>query len=262
MQTFWRGCLALLVVALGASVAEAMPEKLAYRGYLMREGKAKAEMISIDYRIYDSAHKDRLLWSRTIPTKVSETGVFYVELEDGSSPTVTLADALAAAEGMPEIAIAEQNSAQELGPRQKLSSYVRATRVLRAQGVDAVAVSDRVAVYGTANVYELYAGSTSVQAGGSGHFPSACHLLPMNQRTIGGDQSKVVVKDVRIAEEAWPRAPSLYAPEKAASDAIATYENADGAFSLIVPQDGYLSKANGAANVRTIAVSAFGPLEK
>ena len=246
--------------------AEAMPQKLTYRGVLRTDGSAvQAELRPLTFAIYDSsAPGSAALWSRTIPTKVETNGVFYTELADGNVVSGnTLADALASAGGVPEIAVSEENGV-ELAPRAKLSTWVRGTRVLRTKGVDLVSVRGMAVVPGTAGVFELHADRVTVEPGGSGQFPSDCWLTPMRQRTLGGDGAKVTLKDVLIKEDAWPyadvRKGNLFTTDSALSDAVVTYENADGAFSLVVPQGGQITGKEAAGTVHTVSLSAFGPM--
>ena len=245
--------------------AEAMPQNLTYRGVLRMDGNAvQAELRPLTFAIHDSAAPgSAALWSRTIPTKVETNGVFYTELEDGNVVSGnTLADALASAGGVPEIVVSDENG-EELAPRAKLSTWVRGTRALRTKGVDFVSVRGTAVVPGTAGVFELYADRVTVEEGGGGQFPSDCWLTPMRQRTLG-DGATVTVKDVLIKEDAWPyadaRKDNLFTTDSALSDAVVTYENADGAFSLVVPQGGQISGKEAAGTVHTVSLSAFGPM--
>ena len=256
---------ASLVSGLMSFAAMAMPQKLTYRGVLRTDGSAvQAELRPLTFAIYDSsAPGSAALWSRTILTKVETNGVFYTELEDGNVVSGnTLADALASAGGVPEIAVSDENGG-ELAPRTKFSTWVRGTRVLRTKGVDLVSVRGEAIVPGTAGVFELYADRVTVAPGGSGQFPSDCWLTPMRQRTLG-DGSTVTLKDVLIKEDAWPyadaRKENLFTTDSALSDAVVTYENADGAFSLVVPQGGQITGKEATGTVHTVSLSAFGPM--
>ena len=248
-------CLLSVVLCLAA---EAMPQRLTYRGVLKKE---VVGIVPIHYAVYDSSLKgSAALWERDIPTKVESNGVFYVEIEDGTVVKGnSLADALAYAGGVPEIAVSMDGL--EVAPRMRLSTWVRGTRALRARGVDVADVSGFAVVPGTAGVYELEADTVTV-TGGSGSYPDKCYMTPMQQRTLGGET--VVLKDVRIKEDAWPFANSrkgdLYTTESALADAVVTYENADGAFNLIVPQGGQIKGAEAAGTVHTVSVSAYGPM--
>ena len=243
-----------------AATAEAMPQRLTYRGVLKKEVSG---IVPVHYAVYDSSLKgSAALWERDIPTKVESNGVFYVEIEDGSVVKGnSLADALAHAGGVPEIAISMDGS--EVAPRMRLSTWVRGTRALRAKGVDVVDIANFAVVPGTACVYELAADTVTV-TDGSGSFPDKCYMTPMQQRTLGGSGAKVVLKGVRIKEDAWPFANSrkddLYTTESALADAVVTYENADGAFSLVVPQGGQITGAEAAGTAHTVSVSAYGPM--
>lgn len=255
----------LLLALLLPLAAEAMPQKLTYRGMLRTDGSAvEAELRPLTFAIYDSAAPgSAALWSRTILTKVETNGVFYTELEDGNVVSGnTLADAFASAGGVPEIAVSDGSGA-ELAPRAKFSTWVRGARVLRTKGVDLVSVRGEAIVPGTAGVFELYADRVTVEPGGSGQFPSDCWLTPMRQRTLG-DGSTVTLKDVLIKEDAWPyadaRKENLFTTDSALSDAVVTYENADGAFSLVVPQGGQITGKEAAGTVHTVSLSAFGPM--
>lgn len=257
-----------LTVALLAIGAGASPDALTYRGLLSRrDGEPPTGVWSITFSVYDSLRPDTLLWRRTIPTKVKADGSFYTELSDTASvptvlPDVKLADALSATKGVPEIGVSMDGGRTELKPRQRLSTWVRATRALRTRGVDLAAVSDTAIVPGAAGVNELYAKRVTVTEDSGSGFPKQCHLLPMRNRLLGGGSSAVTVKDIRLPQPAWPApcATQLYTRAKAKCDAFVTYEDADGAFSMIVPGGGRIDGGD-VAQQQTVSLSAFGKVE-
>ena len=260
--------LALSSSLLAFSAEAASPAALTYRGVLSRAWEEPMTGVwPITFSVYDSLRPDTLLWRRTIPTKVKADGTFYTEISDDAAPAtvlhdVTLADALSSTKGVPEIAVSMDGGATEMKPRQRLATWVRATRALRTRGVDLAVVNDSAVVPGAAGVNELYAKRVTVAEDSGSSFPSQCHLLPMRSRLLGGDGSAVTVKDIRLPRPAWPAMTGTdIFKGKAACDAIATYENEDGAFSLIVPGGGTIVSDGGTNGLQTVRLSTFGAVQ-
>lgn len=260
--------LALSSSLLAFSAEAASPAALTYRGVLSRVwDEPMTGVWPITFSVYDSLRPDTLLWRRTIPTKVKADGTFYTEISDDAAPAtvlhdVTLADALSSTKGVPEIAVSMDGGATEMKPRQRLATWVRATRALRTRGVDLAVVENNAVVPGAAGVNELYAKRVTVAEDSGSGFPDQCHLLPMRSRLLGGTGSAVTVKDIRLSRPAWPAMTGTEAfTGKAACDAIATYENADGAFSLIVPGGGTIVGDGGTNGLQTVRLSTFGAVK-
>ena len=251
-----------------------MPEALTYRGILKYEAtgkELKPGIYPITFSVYDSLRPETLLWQRTIPVSVDSNGLFYAELSDTASVAtkladVKLADALASTKGVPEIGVSMDEGVTEVGPRQQLSTGVRATRAHRSRGVDLVTVEQTAWVPGAAGINELYAKSVTVSGNAGTDLPSKCTLLPMRVRVLGGTNSTVTIEDVVLPRPAWPALvgqSQLFAGSQAGCDAIITYECEDGAFNLVVPGGGTIGKVEGdnVNKLQTVSVSAFGTVK-
>ena len=135
----------------GLAAFAAVPQAITYRGVLTRtSGYDRPMMLELTFRLYDSKAPEKALWARTMRVPVDTNGVFYAELSDanGSDPDgigFTLADAMGAIKGTPEIGLTPPKAA-ELKPRQQLATGVRAARAARAKAADerAHAVYERV----------------------------------------------------------------------------------------------------------------------
>ena len=104
--------LSLLSLASFADVSQV----LTYRGVLRRTGGyERTTSLEMTFRLYDSKAPDTALWARTMRVPVDTNGVFYAELADtnGNDPDgigYTLADAMGAIKGVPEIGLTPPNS--------------------------------------------------------------------------------------------------------------------------------------------------------
>lgn len=258
----------LLAAALCAATSRAeVPQVLTFRGVLERpngEGGG-LESLELTFRLYDSAAPETTLWARTIRVPVDGDGVFYAELTDkeGNDPDGigrSLADAMGMVKGTPEIGLTPPE-AQELSPRQRISTGVRAALAARTAAADVVlapagAVADGVSVDVAA------VGSVTVQEDARlAAFPNDCTLTRMPERELGGGaKSSITVRDVTASRPNWPVSfvPNgfKYVTDAAPCDMILTYDGPDGAFSVIVPAGGRIE--DGGSKSQTIYGTAFG----
>ena len=258
----------LLSVALCAAASRAdVPQVLTYRGVLQRtSGYERTMSLEMTFRLYDSAAPDTALWARTMRVPVDTNGVFYAELSDanGNDPDgigYTLADAIGSIKGTPEIGLTPPD-AQELKPRQKLPTSVRAARAVRAKAAD-VAYAPTGAYAQGVDIDTAAVGGVTVLEGASlAAFPPSCTLTQVKDwtRDLGGGESKITVRDVTTARPNWPvsfvERSFKYTTASAPCDMILTYEGEDGAFNVILPAGGKTDGNNGA--VQTIYGTAFG----
>ena len=270
-QLFIFSTLAIAVVAaMTATTAMAdVPQALTYRGVLRRTGgeELTAGSLELTFRIYDSKAPDTALWARTVRVPIDTNGVFYAELNDtdGLDPDGigrTLADAIGMVKGAPEIGLTPPN-ANELRPRQRLSTAPRAARAARASAADVVyapagAVADGVFIDAAA------VESVTVQEGATlKAFPGKCTLTKVDDRKLGGGKnSSITVRDVKSVRSNWPANFSQdsfkFTTQSAPCDMILTYDGPDGAFNVIVPAGGKVEDGGSAA--QTVYGTAFGNL--
>ena len=260
---------AVLVLAAGLALAAGawggVPQVLTYRGVLERPQGSEAGSMELTFRIYDTAEPEVALWARTLRVPVDEDGVFYAELSDaeGTDPdgiNRSLADALGAVKRSAEIGLTPPD-AEELSPRQKISTGVRAALAARTQAADVVyapagAVADGVTIDAAA------VGSVTVQEGATlAAFPKECTLTRVEDRELGGGAgSSITVRGVSVARPNWPASFKQdgfkYAPDKAPCDMFLTYDGPDGAFNVIVPAGGRVE--DGGSQAQTVCGTAFG----
>ena len=259
--------LSLLSLLSLASFAD-VPQVLTYRGVLRRTGGYERAMsLEMTFRLYDSKAPDTALWARTMRVPVDTNGVFYAELSDanGNDPDgigYTLADAMGAIKGTPEIGLTPPDAA-ELKPRQKLATAPRAARAARAKAADVVYAPTGAYAQGV-NIDYAVVNEITVQAGASlAALPPKCSLTKLDDgriRELGGGNSSITVRDVKSVRPNWPvnftQDSFKYATDSAPCDMILTYEGDDGAFNAIVPAGGKIEGAG--ANVQTIYGTAFG----
>ena len=119
--------LSLLSLLSLASFAD-VPQVLTYRGVLRRTGGYERAMsLEMTFRLYDSKAPDTALWARTMRVPVDTNGVFYAELSDanGNDPDgigYTLADAMGAIKGTPEIGLTPPDAAEVKNISEKANS--------------------------------------------------------------------------------------------------------------------------------------------
>jgi hypothetical protein len=255
--------LALVAMLFAAGAGAEVPQVLTYRGVLTRTGGyERATALEMTFRLYDSAAPDTALWARTMRVQVDKDGVFYAELADGNGNDpdgigYTLADAMGAIKGTPEIGLTPPD-APELKPRQRLSTGVRAARAARAKAADVVYAPTGAYAEGV-DIGAAAVGSVTVQKGAAkAAFPPDCTLTQMKSRELGGGTSEITVRDVRVPGQNWPscftQSSFTYATNSAPCDMILTYEGADGAFSVIVPAGGKIT----GSGPQTMFGTAFG----
>ena len=256
----------VLAAALGVATANAaVPEVLTYRGQLTRTGgfSAGGENLTLTFKIYDSEAPGTVLWGRSVVAAVDTNGVFYAELKDDNGAAVqgaaytALVDAVAAVKGAIEVGLTPPG-AGEITPRQTLTTGVRAARAARTKAVDVFYAENRVMAESAA-IDELVVNSVTV-TNGSAQLPPVCYLAPVPQQSLGGGAGTVTIKGLSPARSAWPYAPAsqgCYMTPNASCDMVLTYENNDGAFSVILPK-GCKVDGSSSTQVRTVNATAFG----
>ena len=255
-----------LWVAMSAMVPlqGAVPELLTYRGQLTRTGgfAENGENLTLTFKIYDSAAPATPLWGRSLVATVDKYGVFYAELKDDNGAIVqgatytSLVEAVAAAKGAIEIGLTPPN-ATEITPRQTLTTGVRAARAARTKAVDVFYAQNLVAVEKAA-VDELLVSSVTV-TNGAAQLPPVCYLASAPEQSVGGGNGKVTVKGLSPARAAYPYAPAssgCYTTGAASCDMVLTYENDEGAFTVLLPKGCQVQGDTSAT--RTVSATAFG----
>ena len=257
--------MAILAAGMLATTAHAaVPEILTYRGQLSRTGgfADDGENLSLTFKIYDSEAPSVVLWGRTVVATVDHEGVFYTELKDDNGAAVAgatytaLVDAVAAAKGVIEIGLTPPG-AGEIAPRQKLTTGVRAARAARTKAVDVFYAENRV-MANAAAVDDLIVASVTV-TNGVAELPPVCCLEPVAEQSLGGGSGTVTIKGLSPARAASPVAPAssgCYTTDSASCDMALTYENDEGAFSVLLPKGCQVDGAAG--NVRTVSATSFG----
>ena len=257
--------LAMMVTALVAATANAaVPEVLTYRGQLSRTGgfAEGGENLTLTFKIYDSEAPGTVLWGRSVVAAVDTNGVFYAELKDDNGAAVqgatytALVDAVAAAKGAIEVGLTPPG-AGEITPRQTLTTGVRAARAARTKAVDVFYAENRV-VAQQAAIDELMVSSVTV-TNGAAQLPPVCYLASVAEQSLGGGKGTVTIKGLSPARAASPYAPAssgCYTTSAASCDMALTYENNEGAFSVLLPKGCRVQGASGAA--RTVSATAFG----
>ena len=255
----------LSAALLAATAHAAVPEVLTYRGQLYRTGgfAAGGENLTLTFKIYDSAAPAVVLWGRSVVTTVDTNGVFYAELKDDNGSAVqgasyaSLVDAVAAAKGAIEIGLTPPG-AGEIAPRQTLTTGVRAARAARTKAVDVVYAENRI-MANKAAIDELDVKSVTVM-NGSARLPPVCSLAPVAEQSRGGGNGTVTIKGLSPARTASPCAPAAsgcYMTGSASCDMALTYENNEGAFSVLLPK-GCKIDGTSSTQVRTVNATAFG----
>ena len=272
-EKVWNSFLFTFSLLLFTSAAQAaVPQALTYRGVLTRtSGYDRPTALELTFRLYDSKAPEKALWARTMRVPVDTNGVFYAELSDanGSDPDgigFTLADAMGAIKGTPEIGLTPPKAA-ELKPRQQLATGVRAARAARTKAADVILAPTGALADGVFIDMAAAQDVTVLPGAAAAAFPARCTLTSVklpdrdgNDRKLGGENSAITVRDVAVARPNWPASFTAdgftYTTASAACDKVLTYEGEDGAFNVIVPKGGQI-KGEG-ANVQTICGTAFG----
>ena len=163
---------------------------------------------------------------------------------------------MAAAKGAIEVGLTPPG-AGEIAPRQTLTTGVRAARAARTKAVDVFYAENRV-IAGEAAIDELMVSSVTV-TNGAAQLPPVCYLASVAEQSLGGGKGTVTIKGLSPARAASPYAPAgsgSYTTGSAACDMALTYENNEGAFSVLLPKGCQVQGASGAA--RTVSATAFG----
>ena len=276
-----RTILMMSVILLAAGVLmAAVPSRLSYRGMLKFSQNAIPGGCSLPltFRIYDGRQDaaTNVVWARTFSVVLETNGTFYTELNDiegvnrlPSAPS--LADAIAGCDGQVEIGL-QPEGMQELRPRQRFGTYVRATRAARAGSADFAYTPGTLTAPGVI-AEEVHTGGVSVPEGGHAMVPAGCRFSPQAERVVGGSAgTALALKGVNLMRPTLPLDQGCYVNAKtnpldfAASDMLLTYENEQGAYNVIVPAGGCVIWGGGNAdivtNVQTVAVGAFGEIKK
>ena len=267
MKKLAKTILMMLAIAGGTSFCSsaAVPEALTYRGQLSRTGgfAESGENLALTFKIYDSVAPSVVLWGRMVVVAVDKDGVFYVELKDDNGSAVqgasytALVDAVAAVKGAIEIGLTPPG-AGEITPRQTLTTGVRAARAARTKAGDVFYAENRGMAQGAA-IDELYVNSVTV-TNGTAQLPPVCYLAPVAEQSVGGGKGKVTLKGLSPARSASPYAPGengCYTIGSAACDMVLTYENDEGAFSVLLPK-GCKIDGSSSTKVRTVNATSFG----
>ena len=262
-----KNCLIIFAVATMAMTASAdVPQALTYRGVLQRTGGYDhATSLELTFRIYDSQAPETALWARTLRVPIDTNGVFYAELNDteGVDPDGirrSLADAMGLVKGAPEIGLTPPD-ANELRPRQRLSTSPRAARAARTAAADVV-YAPAGAVAGGVFIDAAAVESVTVQEGATlKAFPEKCTLTRVQDRELGGGaNSSITVRNVSMVRPNWPanfnQDGFKYTTDTAPCDMFLTYDGADGAFNVIVPAGGKVE--DGGSKAQTVYGTAFG----
>ena len=245
----------------------AVPQSLTYRGVLRRTGGEEwtGGPLDLTFRIYDSKAPETALWARTVRVPVDKDGVFYAELNDvdGKDPdgiNRSIADAMGLIKGAPEIGLTPPE-ANELRPRQRLSTAPRAARAARAAAADAVYAPAGAVAEGVFIDEAAVERVTVQEAAKLKAFPSKCTLTKVQDRALGGGaNSQITVRDVTMVRPNWPASFTQdgfkFTTESAPCDMILTYDGPDGAFNVIVPAGGVVE--DGDSKAQTVYGTAFG----
>ncbi|MBO4287091.1 MAG: hypothetical protein J5985_02865, partial [Kiritimatiellae bacterium] len=235
---------AMTAAIIAATAQAAVPEMLTYRGQLSRTGgfSSEGENLALTFKLYDSEDPATVLWGRSVIVAVDKDGVFYAELKDDNGAAVqgaahtALVDAVAAAKGAVQVGLTPPG-AGEITPRQTLTTGVRAARAARTKAVD-VFYAENLVMAQQAAIDELVVDSVTV-TNGAALLPPVCYLAPVPQQSIGGGKGKVTIKGLSPARAASPNAPAAsgcYTTGSASCDMALTYENNEGAFSVLLPK--------------------------
>lgn len=235
----------VMVLLAGTSAFADVPQILTYNGVLSKSGGfSKTETLSITFTLYDVSETEAVaVWARQLPVAVDTNGVFSTELRDdlGSNmlqSTVSLVDALATIKGAAEIGIRPPDCPSDLMPRQRLEWNVRAGRAVRAQAADLLEAKNGVAFTDRVRVDELVAKNVTVS---NVRATGTCTFLRQGERTIGGAESAIKIKDVKPESDAFtPKeyVNGAFMTDRATADMAITYAGRDGASTVLVPKGG------------------------
>jgi hypothetical protein len=264
MNKICKSAMLAMIVLCSAAGMAAVPEVLTYRGQLSRTGgfAETGENLTLTFKLYDSLDPATVLWGRSVVVTVDKYGVFYADLKDDNGAVVQeavhtdLLDAVASAKGAIEVGLTPPG-AGEILPRQTLTTGVRASRAARTKAVDVFYAQNMVVAEKTA-IDELCVDSVTV-TNGTAQLPPVCYLAPVAEQSVGGGKGSVTLKGLSPARSASPYAPAgraRYTTKSAACDMVLTYENDEGAFSVILPKGCNVDGET--ADVRTVNATSFG----
>ena len=260
-----------------AAASAAIPEVITYHGRLqvplpkvlnanVAANDGYLALMDMTFALYDSAVSNAApVWARTIGNvRVESNGFFYVELSNdlGSNALTNscrLSEALAGMKGVPEIGLrlGRDLKDEELKPRQRLTTSVRAARAARTRIADRF-VAERGVQFPALQTEALAASQLSVARrltlGGK------CTLTTCPERTLGGADSELTVCGVRSWRDPNNVRASMvdsYAIGSAPHDMVLTYEDRGETYTVIVPRGGKITAAPGTVN-SVVGATEFG----
>lgn len=261
-----------------AAASAAIPEVITYHGRLavplpkvidanVGTNDGYLALMDMTFALYDSAVSNAApAWARTVGNvRIESNGVFYVELSNdlGSNALTNrcrLSEALAGMKGVPEIGLrlGRDLKDEEMKPRQRLTTSVRAARAVRTRIADRF-VAERGVEFPVALQTEALAASQLSVArrltlGGK------CTLTTCPERTLGGKNSELTVCGVRTWRDPGNVRESMidsYAVGSAPHDMVLTYEDRGETYTVIVPRGGKITAQPGTVN-SVVAATEFG----
>ena len=260
-----------------AAASAAVPEVITYHGRLqvplpkvlnanVRTNDGYLALMDMTFALYDSAVSNAApAWARTVGNvRIESNGFFYVELSNdlGSNALTNrcrLSEALAGMKGVPEIGLrlGRDLKDEEMKPRQRLTTSVRAARAARTRIADRF-VAERGISFPTLQTEVLAASQLSVakqlMLGGR------CTLTTCPERTLGGEKSELTVCGVRSWRDPNNVRASMvdsYAIGSAPHDMVLTYEDRGETYTVIVPRGGKVTVQPGTVN-SVVGATEFG----
>ena len=260
-----------------AAASAAIPEVITYHGRLqvplpkvlnanVAANDGYLALMDMTFALYDSAVSNAApVWARTIGNvRIESNGVFYAELSNdlGSNALTNrcrLSEALAGMKGVPEIGLRLGRALkdEELKPRQRLTTSVRAARAARTRIADRF-VAERGISFPTLQTEVLAASQLSVAKqlvlGGR------CTLTTCPERRLGGKGSELTVCGVRTWRDPGDVRASMvdtYAIGSAPHDMVLTYEDRGETYTVIVPRGGKIMMQPGTVN-SVVGATEFG----
>ena len=260
-----------------AAASAAIPEVITYHGQLalplpnafsanVTTNGDYLALMDMTFALYDSAVSNAApAWARTIGNvRIETNGVFHVELSNdlGSNALTNgcrLSEALAGMKGVPEIGLrlGRDLKDEEMKPRQRLKTSVRAARAARTRIADRF-VAERGVSFPVLQTEALAASQLTalkrLTLGGR------CTLTTCPDRTLGGEDSKLTVCDVRTWRDAGNVRASMidsYAIGSAPHDMVLTYEDRGETYTVIVPRGGKIMMQPGTVN-SVVGATEFG----
>lgn len=258
-----------------AAASAAIPEVITYHGRLAlpkdKQGNVATNdgylaLMDMTFALYDSAVSNAApAWARTIGNvRVESNGFFYVELSNdiGSNALTNscrLSEALAGMKGVPEIGLrlGSDLNDEEMKPRQRLTTSVRAARAARTRIADRF-VAERGVTFPALQTEAMAASQLSVAKRLT--FGGRCTLTTCPERTLGGTDSELTVCGVRSWRDQNNVRASMvdsYAIGSAPHDMVLTYEDRGETYTVIVPRGGKITMQPGTVN-SVVGATEFG----